>query len=166
MITLDTATALETLALSIFNPNIVPNSPATSGLGAAFNPALYTGIKGEDSAIDAQLVELIAPVMLMVDGRELELGFQYTLNITCALKLRPKHWYLQGLDEFVPSVLPPCNVGFICFPTPTGLTGDHGSYGFTLGTAMCAAICKNWATTIRLWLAGNYPMAVNPPSPT
>lgn len=166
MITLDTATQLEALALQIFNLNIVPNDPAHVGLGAHFDPTRYTGIQGQDSAIDQQYYDLIAPAMLAIDGRVMETGFEYTLNVTCALKGRAKHWFLQSISEFVPSVLPPVNVGLSYLPPSgsPGLSGDFGSYGFTLGTAMCAANCNIWATIIRMWLQNNYPYAVTQPA--
>jgi len=148
MITLDTATKLEALALQIFNPNIQPNDPAHAGLGAHFDPAFYTGIKGQDNAIDIQYYQLIAPVMLEIDDRVMSPGFKYTLNVTNALQGRARHWYLEGLYEFVPSVLPPCHVAFHG-PVDSGV----GSYGFTLGTATCAGICNVWANVIKSKLA-------------
>lgn len=161
-ITAATADALDALALAIFNPNIVPNDPAHAGLGAHFDPAAFTGIKGQDDAIDAQYYALIAPVMLAIDGRTMAPGFKYTLNMTNALQGRALHWYLEGIYEFPPAVVPPVNVGF---NLPNGnLSGDFGSYGFYLAGAMCAAICRIWATIIRLWLAGNYPLAVTQPT--
>lgn len=164
-ITAATADLLEALGLSIFNPNVQPNDPSQAGLGAHFDPAFYTGIKGEDAAIDAQYLALIAPVMLAIDGRTMTTAFKYTLNVTNALQGRPKHWFIEGLYEFVPGAVPPCSVGFMYYPAPgePGHVGDIGSYGFTLGTAMCAGICNVWAYIIRQWLAGNYPRAVTPP---
>jgi hypothetical protein len=164
-ITAATADALDALGLQIFNLNLQPNPPGQEGLGAHFDPAFYTGIKGPDAGIDAQYYALIAPVMLAIDGRVMPQGFKYSLNITYALMGRPKHWYIEGLSEFVPSVLPPCNIGFTCYPQPPGgLSGDFGSYGFYLAGAAMAGICHIWATIIRLWLAGNYPVAVTAPS--
>lgn len=163
-ITAATADALDALGLAIFNPNIQPNPPGQEGLGAHFDPAAYTGIRSQDDAIDAQYYTLIAPVMLVIDGRTMAPGFKYSLNVTNALQGRPKHWYIEGLSEFVPSVLPPVNIGFNCYPAPPALPpGDYGSYGFTLAGAACAGICHLWATIIRLWLAGNYPLAVSLP---
>jgi hypothetical protein len=166
MITLDTASQLEALALSIFNPNIQPNDPAHAGLGAHFDPAFYTGIKGQSDTIDAKYYELIAPVMLAIDGREMATGFKYTMNVTNALQGRPKHWFIEGLYEFVPGDIPPCSVGFMYYPTPgtPGFVGDIGSYGFTIGTTVCAGICNVWAEIIKRWLAGNYPWAVSQPN--
>lgn len=165
-ITLDTATALEALALKIFDLHLVPNPPAQAGLGAHFDPTLYTGIKAQDSTLDGEYLALIAPVMLAIDGDVMATGFEYTLNITCALMGRPRHWYLEGVNEFAPSVLPPCGVAFTYIPPPggAGLSGDWQSYGFTLGGAACAAICKLWAQIIRMWLGGTYPYAVTQPA--
>lgn len=164
-ITAATADALEALALAIFNPNIQPNAPGQEGLGAHFDPAFYTGIRGGDATIDAQYYALIAPVMLAIDGRTMAPGFRYTLNITNSLQGRPKHWYIEGLYEFVPGALPPCSVGFMYYPEPgePGQVGDIGSYGFTIGATMCAGILNTWARIVRLWLAGNYPRAVSRP---
>lgn len=166
MITLDTANQLEALALKIFNPNIQPNDPSQAGLGAKFDPAFYTGIKGQNDAIDAEYYNLIAPVMQAIDGRVMATGFKYTLNITNALQGRPKHWYIEGLYEFVPGAIPPCSVGFMWYPAPgqPGTVGDIGSYGFTIGTTMCAGICNTWARIIRLWLQGQYSQAVTQPT--
>lgn len=164
-ITATTADALDALGLKIFSLNLQPNPPGQEGLGAHFDPAFYTGIKGQDDTIDAQYYSLIAPVMLAIDGRIMAPGFKYSLNITNALQGRPKHWYIEGLSEFVPSVLPPVNIGFTCYPAPPALpSGDYGSYGFYLAGAACAGICHIWATIIRLWLAGNYPTAITAPS--
>lgn len=165
MITLDTAAQFEALALTIFNPNIQPNDAEHQGLGAHFDPAFYTGIKGQSDAIDAQYLALIAPVMLAIDGRVMAPGFRYTLNFTNALQGRPKHWLIEGLYEFAPSALPPCSVGFMYYPLPgeQGQVGDIGSYGFTVGATMCAGILNTWARIIRLWLAGTYPRAVSQP---
>lgn len=164
MIALDTVDGLEALALSIFNPNVQPNPPGQEGLGAKFDPAFYTGIEGQDDTIDAQFYQLIAPAMLAIDGRVMATGFKYTLNVTNALQGRPKHWYIQGLYEFVPSDSPPCSVGFMYYPAPLepGQVGDVGSYGFTIGAAMCAGICNVWANIIRKWMAGIYPRAITP----
>jgi hypothetical protein len=163
-ITLDTAAQFEALGLAIFNANVQPNEPSQAGLGAHYDPAFFTGIRGHDDAIDAQYLALIAPVMLAIDGRTMATGFDYTLNVTNALQGRPKHWFIEGLYEFVPGDAPPCSVGFMYFPAPgtPGFVGDIGSYGFTIATAMCAGICNVWANIIRRWLAGNYPYAVNP----
>lgn len=165
MITADTANQLEALALQIFNPNIQPNPPGQEGLGWHFDPAFYTGIKGQNDSIDAKYFTLIAPVMSEIDGRTMATGMKYTMNITNALQGRPKHWFLQGVNEFQPSVLPPCHVAF-AYLAPQGqpgLYGDFGSYGFSLGTAMCAGICSIWAQIVRMYLAGDYPWAVNQP---
>jgi hypothetical protein len=163
-ITADTANQLDALGLEIFNLNLQPNAPGQEALGEHFDPTRYTGIKGQDDAIDAQYLALIAPVMLAIDGRVMAPGFKYTLNFTNALQGRPMHWYIEGLSEFVPSVLPPVNIGFLCSPAPPALpSGDYGSYGFYLAGAACAGICHIWATIIRLWLAGNYPLAVSLP---
>lgn len=168
-VTLDTATQLDALALTIFNLNLVPNDPSQAGLGAHYDPTKYTGVQGANSSIDAQLAALIGPAMLAIDGRTLETGFQYTLNTTCALKLRPRHWYYQGLDEFEQgglNVLPPVSVNFQYHPPVggAGVSGDWGSYGFTLATAHCAAFCKLWAQIIRMWVGGTYPLALTQPS--
>lgn len=163
-ITAATADALDALALDIFNLNLVPNDPAHAGLGAHYDPAAYTGIRGPDAGIDARYYALIAPLMLAIDGRVMPQGFKYTLNITYALMGRPRHWYIQGLDEFEQggmNVLPAASMNFRY--SPGGLFGDWGSYGFFLAGACTASICKLWAQIVRMWLAGNYPLALTQP---
>lgn len=170
-ITADTAAQLDALALTIFNLNIVPNDPSKAGLGAHFDPTRYTGIKGQDASIDAQYYNLIAPAMLAIDGRTMAPGFMYTMNQSNSLQGRPRHWFYEGLNEFEQgglNVLPPVSVAFRYSPPSggAGLSGDWGSYGFTLASAHCAAFCKLWAQIIRMWIGGTYPYAVSLPTPS
>lgn len=165
MIDQSTVTALRQLALTIFNPNVQPNDPTKMGLGAHFDPAFFTGIKGWDASIDQQYYNLIAPLMLAIDGRTMATGFNYTMNFTCALQGRPRHWFLQGLNEFKGDVTPPVSIGFQFRPIvgEDGHFGDHGSWGYTLGTACCAGILNVWADIVTYWLASQYPQAVTQP---
>lgn len=145
MITSATADQLEALALTIIA------TPSSAG-------------------IDAQYLALIAPVMLAIDGRTMASGFRYSLNVTNALQGRPRHWYME-LNEYNtanPAVSSPrrCQCGLLCVPdVATGFSWSANSYGDTLGLATCAAICRAWAVIVRLWLAGNYPLAVAQPTP-
>lgn len=150
MITADTAAQLEALATTIFHPDTL------------------TGIAGQDDSIDAQFYALIAPVMLAIESRTMAPGFKYTLNETNASQGRPKHWY-KSVNEYNVhnawvSAQAPCYCGLSWVPdTPLGVTAWANSLGLTLAAAACAAICNAWAKIIRLWLAGEYSSAVNPP---
>lgn len=167
MIDPNTPSLLRQLALDIFNLNLVPNDPSHAGLGAHFDPTRYTGIRGWDASIDQRYYNLISPLMQAVDGNTMQTGIKYTMNFTCALYGRPKHWFLQGLYEFKQGpmdTLPAASVGFQYDPLPgeDGRYGDHGSYGFTIGTACAAGICNLWALIGDAWIAGTYPRAVTP----
>lgn len=164
MIDQNTPAQLRALALQIFNPNVQPNDAAHAGLGSHFDPAFFTGIRGNDPTINQQYYNLIAPLMLAIDGLTMTPNMLYTMNVTCALHGRPKHWYLQGLYEFKGDVTPPCSIGFGYDPLPgeNGHYGDHGGWGFTIGTACCSGILNIWAEITEYWMAGNYPRAVTP----
>jgi hypothetical protein len=155
-----TAAALDALALSIHDPQITPSS--SPGLGNHWGAGV--GLKAQDDATDAKLAALIAPLMLAIDGRTLATGFKYTLNITNALQLRPKHWFMQYAEHDGLTYGWPANI-VLNSPNPTPGVVDEGawSWGGSLGLAACAAICKAWAQIVRLWLAGNYPLAVSQP---
>lgn len=146
MITADTPAQFEALALTI------------------------AGVSAPDPNLDAQYLALIAPVMLAIDGRTMETGFHYTLNFTCASKGRPRHWYMQYLSEHSPNNPAvawgklPAECGLVYVPlVAAGFSGGVDSSGYTLATVMCASVLKAWAAIIRMWLAGNYPLAINPP---
>lgn len=161
-ITAAAADALDALALAIFDPHIDPAVGPVAGAA--------TGIKSADPAIDAQYYALIAPVMLAIDGRVMAPGFRYSLNVTNALQGRPKHWFLAGVREYNTSnpgvsALWPANTGLEFVPNePFGIAGGVNSSGYTIASATCACICTAWATIIRMWLAGNYPVAVSLPA--
>lgn len=161
MITLDTADQLDNLGLSIFNPHTDPV------LGTV--PGAATGLTGQDDATDAQYYALIAPVMLAIDGRVMAPGYKYTLNVTNALQGRPKHWFMNltefnNHNGFVTSLWP-AGCGFqLIYDVPTGVTDSAYTFGWSIGLATCAAICHCWAQIIRMWLAGNYPVAVTQPA--
>lgn len=152
MITAATADQIEALGLSIFNPH--------TELGSG-NHA--TGLQGPDDGADAQLASLIAEPMLTIDGRSLATGFRYTLNVTNALQLRPKHWYLRGVGELDSSSFWPASTAMEFMPSKGFVAGGTNSFGYSIGLATCACICHTWAAIIRMWLAGNYPLAVNQP---
>jgi hypothetical protein len=159
MITSDTADQLEALALTIFNPQVTPNpNPA---LGDTWGQG--TGLHAQDDATDAKLLGLIAEVAKTIDGRTVATGFKYTLNITNALQLRPKHWYMQVMELDGSGYGWPCSVAMEYHSQEFPATGGVNSFGGTLGLATCACICNAWATIIRRWLQGQYPLAVNQP---
>lgn len=129
-----------------------------------------TAASAPDVAFDTQLAALIAEPMMIIDGRVLTTGFKYTLNVTCALLLRPKHWYLYGIDEYntanvnVSSAWP-ATCGLVYVPdTPAGFASGTNAHGFTIGLATGACICRAWALLIRMWLGGNYPLAISQPA--
>jgi len=156
-----TADALEALALHIFDPQITP-APAGSALGNTWGKGV--GLMGQDDATDAQLLALIAPVALAIDGRTVATGLKYTLNITNASQLRPKHFYMDLSEHDSSGYGWPASIMLTYHPQP-GYTGTLSGYswGASLGLAMCGAICQAWAHIIREWLAGNYPLAVTQP---
>jgi hypothetical protein len=137
-ISADTAVALDALADDIWHNQTSPSA-----------------------ALDAKLAALITEPMKVIDGRTLATGFRYSLNITNALQLRAKHWYLSG-SEIGPTSLWPVLTGFEYHPQPGFVSAGSNSYGATLGLATCGAICRTWAEIIRRWLANNYASAVTP----
>lgn len=162
MLTQASADALEALALAIFNPEITPSpDPA---LGNKWGKG--TGLIGPDAATDAHLAALIAEPMLAIDGRTLALGFRYTLNVTNALQLRPKHWYMNLIESDGSGYGWPANTEMVYHSAP-GVPEpiDADSWGGTIGLATCGCICNAWAKIIRMWLAGSYPLAVTQPTP-
>lgn len=140
-----TADALDALALQIFDFHIVSNPNPALGYTTSGPP---TGVRGNDPAIDQKLFALLSPVILAIDGHPLERA-PYTLNMTMALKLRKKKWYLRGLSE-MSSLQPfPVSAAFEYEPSPGMVQAGNNSGGFTLGAAICAVQCKIWARTIR-----------------
>lgn len=153
MITLATADALDALGFEIFDPHLDLATLTYTG------PA--TGLQAASTDMDARLAALIAPVKLAIDGSALELGFRYTLNITCALKLRPKHWFMRGLMEYDSASLWPANLelALIDPARPGGVLTGCNSFGWSIGLATCACICHAWAMVVRMWVSQNYPSA-------
>lgn len=162
--TIDASTvdALHALALSIHDPQITPSS--SPALGDHWGPG--AGLTAQDDATDAKLAALIAPIMLAIDGRTLPTGFKYTLNITNATQLRPKHWFMQYTEHDGSGYKWPANIVLKQNTPYVAGAVDEGawSWGGSLGLAACGAICKAWAQIVALWLAGNYPLAVTQPS--
>lgn len=121
----------------------------------------------QDDATDSQLYNAIADVAQAVDGRIIATGFKYTLNVTNALQLRPKHWFME-LEEYNihnPGVssTSPAFCGLQLVPdAPTGFAYSNQAYGNTIGLAACGVIAKTWAQIIRLWVNNNYPLAIAP----
>jgi hypothetical protein len=161
MITLNTADQLTALALHIFNPEITPNSNPVLGdhWGAG------VGLTAQDDATDARLYALIAPVALAIDGRTVPSGFKYTLNVTNALQLRPKHFYMDLSEHDSSGYGWPASVMLNFKPQPgfVSAAASGFSWGGSIGLATCAAICTAWAAIIKLWLQGQYPLAVSQP---
>lgn len=160
-ITLDTAAQLEALALTIFDPHITP--AVSPGLGDNWGPG--TGLKGPDAATDAQIYALLPDVIKTIDGRDMAPGRKLTLNYTNATQCRPAHWYLSTQEFDGSGYGWPATAYYEFHPQP-GYVGTSAaqSWGGSVGLAVCAASCKAWAAIIRLWLAGNYPLAVNQPT--
>lgn len=140
-IDISTAAALDTLG------NTIEATPAAS------------------ADLDAEMFNLIAPVMQVIDGRTAAPGFRYTLNVTNSLQLRPKHWYAE-IEEYNTrnpnvSATSPCFCGLLLVPDePTGFSFSTQAHGATLGLVTSSAICRAWAMIVRQWLAGLYPLAV------
>lgn len=112
-----------------------------------------------DPNIDSQLSALIAEPMLVIEGRTLAPA-RYTLNVTNALQLRAKKWYMKSLMEIGQPNQPYASSWFEYEPQLGFVQGGTGSTGATIGLATCAAIARVWAEIIRRWLAGNYPGTV------
>jgi hypothetical protein len=153
-----TAAQLDNLGLEIFNPHVDPLRGTIAGRD--------TALRGPDTTIDAKLLAAITEPMQVIDGRTPLSGFKYTLNVTNALQLRPKHWYLAGIMEYNTSntgvsSLWPASTAMEYIPNqPYGVAGGTNSFGYTIGLATCACICHAWASIIRMWLFNNYPSAV------
>jgi hypothetical protein len=123
-----------------------------------------------DPSLDTQMLQLITEPMQTIDGRVAPTGFKYTLNVTNALLLRAKHWYME-VNEYNttnPNVSAPkmaqCGLVLVT-DQPLGWTWSANSYGATIGLATAAAICLSWARIVRLWVVRNYPLAVTQPAP-
>jgi hypothetical protein len=124
--------------------------------------ALYLEIQaapaGQSPAFEARLADLIREPMLVIDGRTLVTA-RYTLNITNALQLRAKNWYMKSLMEIGQANQPFASCWFEYEPVIGFVQGGTGSTGATIGLAACAAIARVWAEIIRRWLIGNIPRA-------
>lgn len=160
MISLDIAAALDNLGFQIFDPHMDFEHDQQG-------PA--TGIKNPDPMIDGFLAGIIKEPMQVIDGRSPATGFKYTLNVTNALQLRPKHWYMRGLMEYPvnQNSLWPANVELAyvrqdATGMSNGVYNGVNSFGWSIGLATCAAICHAWAAIVRMWIMGNYPEAVSP----
>jgi hypothetical protein len=140
-ITADTATQLDALA------DTLSKTPAGS------------------ADLDAQMLALVAPVMLTIDGRTAPAGFRYTLNITNALQLRAKHWFSRGVIEIGMVGHPFASTAFEYVQNPgEARTSIQATSVATIGLATAAAVCKVWAQVVRMWLGGLYPLGVTQPS--
>lgn len=106
---------------------------------------------------DSRALALISQAMSEIEQRQPATGFRYSLNVTNALQLRAKKWYVRGLMEIGQANQPFAGVGLEYVPQLGYVQGGVNSTGASLGLAMLAAICHSWAAIIRLYLAGNYP---------
>lgn len=146
---LDHAAKLSALAYEIFDPHL---NLQTLTQGTA------TGLKGPDATMDAKLLAAITPVAQAIDGRSPATGFKYTLNVTNALQLRPKKWYMRGLMEYDSASLFPVNMELGYMPWGHGgVYNGVNSFGYSLALATCAAICHAYAAACRMSSQANYP---------
>jgi hypothetical protein len=146
---LDHAAALSALGYEIFDPHF--NT-------ADFTQGPATGMQGPDPAMDSKLYSTIAPVAQALDNRTPATGFKYTLNVTNALQLRPKKWYIHGLMEYDGSSLFPANQELAYMPWGRGgVYNGVNSFGYSIGLATCAAICHAYAAACRMSSEANYP---------
>jgi hypothetical protein len=129
MITFDTANQLDALADKI------------------------TAATGPSSELDTALYNLILEPMQTIQGRTPATGFKYTLNVTNALQLRAKGWYMRGLLEINQPNSPFAGCAFEYMDAAYNVTGGASGNGATIGLATCAAIARTWAKIIREFLA-------------
>jgi hypothetical protein len=108
---------------------------------------------------DARLLAAITPAMQEIEKRSPATGFRYTLNVTNALQLRAKKWYLKGMMEIGQPNQPFASCWFEYEPQLGFVQGGTGSVGASLGLSTCAAICHVWAEIVRRYLANNYTVA-------
>jgi hypothetical protein len=111
-----------------------------------------SAVTGPDPALDAQLYNLILEPMQVIQGRTPAAGFKYTLNVTNALQLRAKGWYMRGLLEIGQSNAPFAGCGFEHIVDGNVVDGTSGQ-GASIGLAACAGIAHCWAKIIRTYLA-------------
>lgn len=150
-LTLETANALDVLAAEICDCHFDLTTSKYVGIN---------GLMGPSPEMDTKLATAIAPVMLEIDGRTLVTGLRYTLNVTNALQLRPKRWFMHGLYEWDHTSLWPASMELAYMPWDNGgvYTGGVG-WGQTIGLATCCAIVRCWAAAIRMRSQNNYPPA-------
>lgn len=145
---LQQAENIQNIALRIFDPHI---NYDTLEQGPA------TGLHAPSTDMDAILYRTILPIAQAVDNRTPAAGFKYTLNVTNALQLRPKKWYIRALMEYDNASLFPVNVELALMPWGSGgVYNGVNSYGYSLGLATCAAIAQAWAAICRMSSQGNY----------
>jgi hypothetical protein len=121
-----------------------------------------TGLIGPDPTVDAQLAALIKEPMQTIDGRAFG-DFKFTLNVTCALMLRPRHWFIISLDElYNQPAKAGASFGLINQQTLQPVAYVYG-WGNSMALATCAGICFAWSEIITMWLSGNYSLAVSQP---
>lgn len=146
---LDHANAVDALGFEIFDPHLNMKD-LTQG------PA--TGLKAPSADMDARLYYTIKPIMEAVDNRSPAPGFKYTLNVTNALQLRPKKWYMHQMMEYDGASLFPAFQSLAYMPWNNGgIYNGVNSFGYSIGLATCSCICKTWAAICRMSSQANYP---------
>lgn len=117
-------------------------------------------LTGGDPAYDARMFVLIVPVMWEIENRTpSNPNARFTLNITNALVLRAKKWYMKSAMELGQPNQPFCSIWFEYVPVLGYVQGGTGTTkgAAALGPGCCAAICHVWAEIVRRHLADNYP---------
>jgi hypothetical protein len=143
------AASLSAIGYEIFDPHLDPNT-MTQGIA--------TGLKGPSADMDAKLLAAITPVAQAIDGRTPASGFKYTLNVTNALQLRPKKWFIRSLMEYDSASLFPANTTLGYMPWGHGgVYNGVNSFGYSIALATCAAICHAYAAACRMSSQANYP---------
>lgn len=145
---LQQAANIQDIALRIFDPHLDLN---TMTQGEA------TGLKAPSTSMDGLLYRTILPIAQAVDNRTPAPGFKYTLNVTNALQLRPKKWYIHYMAEYDNASLFPAAASLALMPWGSGgVYNGVNSFGYSLGLAMCATIAQAWAAICRMSSQGNY----------
>ena len=117
--------------------------------------ALYLELQSAtapSAALDQRLYDLVAPAALEIQGRTVATGFKYTLNVTNALQLRAKKWYLRGIMEIGLPNQPFAGCAFEYMPEPGFIQGGTNANGHSIGLATCAAIARVWSIVVREYL--------------
>lgn len=104
---------------------------------------------GPDPSLDSQFYNLVVGPMQELQQRTAPAGFLYTLNVTNALHLRAKQWYMRNLGEIGEPNQPFAGCEMTWMPTLGSIVMEVNANGATIALATAAAICKSWAYLIR-----------------